>query len=238
LASDRRCQLAGAGARRVVALVAGVALAVGAGACVAPPGHSAAVVTAPAAPPDDPRAATVRIRSETCDGIGVGSGFLLDAHTIITNRHVVEGATKLSVETYEGDHLSVDVASQGRVADLAILKIKKGIGQAARLATDDPAAGSHIRAFGYSGGGPMRVTGGTVKGYTADWELGNKGQVIQATVEIRPGNSGGPALDDADRVVGVVYAIELQTKLALIVPLSTLTGVLHDPGLLRPVKAC
>jgi S1-C subfamily serine protease len=151
---------------------------------------------------------------------------------------VVEGATKLTVETYEGEQLSVDVASQGRVADLAVLKIKKGIGQAALLAADDPAAGQHIRAFGYSGGGPMRVTEGLVRGYTADWELGNKGQVIQATVEIRPGNSGGPALDDDGRVIGVVYAIELQSKLALIVPLSTLKGVLKNERLLQPVKAC
>ena len=220
-----------------VALV--LAMVIGA-ACVNPPPRDefAALGTVPVTLPIDPRSATVRIRSETCEGIGVGSGFLLDQHTIITNRHVVEGATNLSVETYEGTMLDVEVASQGRLADLAVLKIKSGIGQAARLAPEDPAVGTHIRAFGYAGGGPMRVTEGKITGFVSDKQLGNSRPVMTATVEIRPGNSGGPALDDDGNVIGVVYAIMLASKLAMIIPLSTLKGVLNDHKLLKPVKPC
>ena len=113
-----------------------VAAAVLASSCVAPPPRDeyASLDTLPKQAPADPRSATVRIRSITCESVGVGSGFLLDGRTIITNRHVVEGATTLSVETYEGDKLQVEVASQGTVADLAVLKIKRGIGETARLA--------------------------------------------------------------------------------------------------------
>lgn len=218
-----------------------VIAAVGAGACVSPP---PAEVAAPGdgllnqEPVIDPRAYTVRIRATSCEGFGIGSGFLLDANTIITNRHVVEGSDTLEVETYEGDRLQVDVASQGTVADLAVVKIAEGIGKTAELAADDPAGGTVVRAYGYAGGGPMRVTEGRVKDYVVDDRLGNAGKVMRADLEIRPGNSGGPALDASGAVIGVVYAVEIQTKMGLIVPLSTLRKVLEDDSQLEDVEGC
>ena len=217
-----------------------LALAVAGSACVAPPpaDEYASLDTQVVASVRDPRAATVRIRSTTCQGMGTGSGFLLDANTIVTNRHVVEGATTIDVETYLGEDLKVDVASQGTVADLAILKITGEIGETAVLAEDDPAVGTIIRAFGYAGGGPMRVTEGRVEAYETDPYFDTESPVMMAKLEIRPGNSGGPALNEDDEVIGVVYAIELQTKLAMIVPLSTLDDLLDDEGLLAPVEPC
>ena len=102
-----------------VALVASSAL-VGA-ACVAPPptDEYAYLDTQVITSVRDPRTATVRIRSTTCQGMGTGSGFLLDANTIVTNRHVVEGATTIEVETYLGEDLVVNGASQCSIADLA-----------------------------------------------------------------------------------------------------------------------
>ena len=102
----------------------------------------------------------------------------------------------------------------------------------------DPAPGDLLRVYGYPGGGPMRVNEGEVRDYVVNSELGTEGRVMRAEVEIRPGNSGGPALDTAGRVVGVVYAIELDTKLGLIVPVSTLEQVLGDEGARQPVEGC
>ncbi len=217
-----------------------VVVALSSAACVSPPTEDAAGTTATTEtkPTVDPRAYTVRIRATSCEGVGVGSGFLLDSHTIVTNRHVVEGAEKLAVETYLGDELTVDVASQGGLADLAVVKVEKGIGQNAHLAPADPSAGTQIRAYGYPKGGPMKITRGTVDDYVSDIRLGNLGKVMRSDVDIQPGNSGGPVLDDRDRVVGVVYAIERKTDLSLIVPVSTLADLLDDEKNLEPVEGC
>ena len=144
----------------------------------------------------------------------------------------------MHVEPYLGDDMKVDVASQDTVADLAILEITGEIGETAVLAEADPAVGTIIRAFGYAGGGPMRVTEGRVEAYKTDPYFDTESPVMMAKLEIRPGNSGGPALNEDDEVIGVVYAIELQTKLAMIVPLSTLDDLLDDEGLLAPVEPC
>lgn len=222
--------------RSLAALVVAVGGMVG---CVTPPDDT--TVAAGGEPgPDrvDPRSYTVRIRATTCDGVGVGTGFLLDAETIITNRHVVEEANKLVVETYLGDELTVDVASQGGLADLAIVKIEQGAtGDTARLAPGNPARDDRLRVFGYPRGGPLSVARGRVEKYLSDPRLGNLGKVMRADLDIQPGNSGGPALDDEDRVVGVVYAIERSTKKALIVPVTTLTSLLERDDL-EPVEPC
>ncbi len=209
-------------------------------ACVSPPAEDAASTTSSTdtRPAVDPRAYTVRIRATSCEGVGVGSGFLLDSHTIVTNRHVVEGAEKLAVETFLGDELTVDVASQGGLADLAVVKVEKGIGQNAHLAPADPSTGTRIRAFGYPRGGPMKITRGRVDDYVSDIRLGNLGKVMRSDVDIQPGNSGGPVLDEQDRVVGVVYAIERSTNLSLIVPVSTLADLLQEEKDLEPVEGC
>lgn len=234
--------------RPVRALVALAALVVvlGGAACVAPPDApevDASLIAEP--PPVDPRIYTVRIRATTCEGLGVGSGFLVDDRTIVTNRHVVEGAEVLEVETSEGGTLSVDVASQGLLADLAVVRLDEPMEEAlgtsippAELADANPEPGDPVTAIGYPGGGPLTVTDGTVLDFKADPRLGNLSKVIRSDVEIHPGNSGGPAIGADDRVIGVVYAIEVETEQSLLVPVDTLRRVLADEDGLEPVRAC
>lgn len=230
--------------RCAVAVLVGVLVVVGAG-CVAPP-DTPAVDTSVLDEPMrvDPRTYTVRIRSETCEGFGVGSGFLIDDRTIVTNRHVVEGADILEVETSEGETLTVDVASQGLLADLAVVRLADGMDVGASvidtavLAPENPEPGDDLRAVGYPGGGPLEVTEGTVEDFKADPRLGNLSKVIRSDVAIQPGNSGGPAVNDDDQVVGVVYAIEIDTEKSLIVPVETLQRLLDDAEGTEAVEPC
>jgi S1-C subfamily serine protease len=193
--------------------------------------------------PVDPGKYTVRIRSQTCDGLGVGSGFLIDPTTIVTNRHVVEGAETLEVETSEGQSLTVDVASQGLLADLAIVRLSDPMElgattEVAVLAAENPRPGDGVRAYGYPGGDDLTVTAGQVEDYKVDPRLGNVSKVIRSDVEVHPGNSGGPAVDDDDRVIGVVYAIEIDTEKSLIVPVETLQRLLADGARVERVEGC
>lgn len=228
---------------------AAVALALAATACVPPPegpGVDTSAIDTPQAV--DPGIYTVRIRSQTCEGLGVGSGFLIDETTIVTNRHVVEGADTLEVETSEGESLTVDVASQGLLADLAVVRLDGSMSDmgdtmgegrpVAALAPTNPEPGDELRAFGYPEGGRLTETGGVVEDYVADPELGNLSKVIRSDVEIHPGNSGGPAVNEDSEVIGVVYAIEVATEKSLIVPVDTLRRLLDDDSAVEDVQGC
>lgn len=233
-------------ARRAGAVLATAAMVVLGAGCVAPPGEREVDTSLlDAAVEVDPGLYTVRIRSQTCEGLGVGSGFLIDSTTIVTNRHVVEGADTLEVETSDGVDLTVAVADQGLLADLAVVRLETPMAPArgedaphATLAPVNPAPGDAIRAFGYPDGGVLTVTEGEVEDYIADPRLGNLSKVFRSDVEIHPGNSGGPALNDRNEVVGVVYAIEVATEKALIVPVDTLQRLLDDAAGVETVRGC
>lgn len=234
--------------RRLAAALVGLAVIAAGSACVAPPSDPEVDTSAIDAPVEvDPGLYTVRIRSQTCEGLGVGSGFLIDSTTIVTNRHVVEGAETLEVETSEGVDLTVEVANQGLLADLAVVRLAASSSMEdvmgedvahATLAPVNPEPGDEIRAFGYPEGGVLTVTEGEVEDYVADPQLGNLSKVIRSEVEIHPGNSGGPAINERNEVIGVVYAIEVATEKSLIVPVDTLQRLLQNDDGVELVEGC
>lgn len=209
----------------------------------------------PLPPPDEPfahpppltqrqaaragRNVTVRIRNIPCaGGLGVGTGFLLDEHTLVTNRHVVEGFGELELETWDGRRLSPEIVDVGTTADLSIVRIDSGVGEAIEMAADDPDPGEEVQAVGYALGGPQAVTEGEVIDYVEDPRLGMEGKIMRVDVSVQPGNSGGPLIDRNGLVVGVVYAIEIATDYGLVVPVSTLRSHLDTQGALSTSGRC
>lgn len=230
--------------RRHVGLAC-AALCALAGGCVESP--RAAQVAAPqtavtgVVPPlleDAERANVVRVRSRTCDGVGVGSGFLVAGGMLITNRHVVEGAVRLEVDTWDGRHLSVGVASQASLDDLAVLRLDGAVGTHAELAVVDPMPGDSVRAVGYPNGDQVTSTPGRVVDYVDGERYESAGRVLRASNDIAPGNSGGPLLDATGKVVGVVYAIDLRDGKALVIPVSRLASALAGADRFAPVTPC
>lgn len=172
---------------------------------------------------------TVRIRNIPCGGgVATGTGFLIDDRTLVTNRHVVEDAAFLQLETWDGSQLDAEVLAVAGLADLAIVEVSRGVGESARLAADDPEIDQPVWAVGYAEGGPQRTTPGEVIDYVTDSRLGNFGQTMRVTNEVRPGDSGGPLVADDGEVVGVVYAIELATDYGLVVPVTTLRRMIDS----------
>jgi S1-C subfamily serine protease len=85
---------------------------------------------------DEARASTLRIRStSSCEGVGVGSGFIVSGGRLITNRHVVSGTNGVNIESWDGDPVSADVSGQGTWADLALLNVSAGDGLAVPVST-------------------------------------------------------------------------------------------------------
>lgn len=186
---------------------------------------------------DAVRRMAVRVRNVGCGELSTGSGFAIDEHTLITNRHVVAGASSLQVSTYDGRDLAVATASTAALADLAVVRTRDPLPSFPALGEADPRAGDPVTVVGYPEGGALTVTEGTVVGETTDPLHATLGPVLVTDAPVEPGSSGSAALDAEGRVVGVVYAKTADGR-SLLVPLSTLQGVLADAGAFTPAKPC
>ena len=165
--------------------------------------------------------AVVNVVAESGDSKGEGTGFIVRSDgVIVTNFHVVEGASKLTVLTSAQDpvHYDARVIGGDVESDVAVLKV-----DATNLPTvplgdsNDLQLGQPVVAIGYAlglQGGPS-VTDGIVSSLTRQITVPDErctecsgGQrvythVIQTDAAINPGNSGGPLVNLAGQVVGI-----------------------------------
>lgn len=179
----------------------------------------------------------VRIRNVGCAGLSTGSGFAVDEHTLITNRHVVADSDVLEVSTYDGRDLEVSAASTAALADLAVVRTDDPLPSYPSLADRDPARGDTVLVVGYPEGGELTVTEGDVIGMTTDPLNENLGEVLVTDAPVEPGSSGSAALDSDGRVIGVVYAKTGDDR-SLLIPLSTLQSLLDDEDAFTAVPPC
>lgn len=180
----------------------------------------------------------VRVRNVGCEGVSTGSGFAVDEGRLVTNRHVVAGATTLQVSTYDGQDLLVETAGTTVVADLAIVETRSPLPAAVSLADDDPEVGDEVEVIGYPGGGQLTSSVGTVLAYEEDPLNANAGKVIVSSAFAQRGSSGSPMYDVEGRVVGVVYAAAPDGSHSLAVPVSTLRELLDQASFEESVPAC
>ncbi|GAB7049876.1 S1C family serine protease [Catenuloplanes indicus] len=198
--------------------VAGGGLAAGAGALDPPaaavrPPESLAGVAERVSP------SVVTIRVSGPQG-GVGSGFVVSQDGyVITNHHVVEGAarTALAVVFADGTATPATLVGQDPESDLAVLKVEKEGLIAVDLGDSDAVAvGDPLLAFGSPLALANTVTQGIVSALDRTIQSDQSGQVryyaaIQTDAAINQGNSGGPLVDAAGRVVGVNAVIKSVT---------------------------
>ncbi|MBL0926160.1 MAG: trypsin-like peptidase domain-containing protein [Phycisphaerales bacterium] len=145
-----------------------------------------------------------------------GAGWFFDqAGHIITNAHVVDRAERVRVETYDGRVLDAAVVGFDAMTDVALLRVDPGPGVfPLRRATRRPVyVGDHVYAFGSPFGIKFSMSQGVVSGLgrsEAATFIGlRRGYTnfIQTDAAMNPGNSGGPLVDVAGRVVGMNTAI-------------------------------
>jgi S1-C subfamily serine protease len=165
--------------------------------------------------------AVVNVVADSSQGQGEGTGFVVRSDGIIvTNFHVVEGASKVTVlsSAEEPVHYDARVIGGDEEADLAVLQVDAtDLPTVAMGSSSDLQLGQQVVALGYAlglAGGPS-VTTGVVSSLTRRITVEDSrctectnGQrvytdVIQTDAAINPGNSGGPLLNMAGQVVGI-----------------------------------
>lgn len=144
---------------------------------------------------------------------GQGSGFLIDkSGVILTNSHVVNGATKVTVTLKDGRTFEGKVRGFDEVTDLAVVKIDGSDLPVAPLADSDAVSvGDWAIAVGNPLGLDNTVTLGIVSTlHRSSAQIGlidKRLDFIQTDAAINPGNSGGPLLNDRGEVIGINTAI-------------------------------
>jgi S1-C subfamily serine protease len=148
-------------------------------------------------------------------GTATGSGFVVDRDgTILTNAHVVSGATKVTVQFADKHVVDAKILGRDESTDLAVLKVSAKpseltplpLGSSRGVQVGDPTI-----AIGNPFGLERTLTTGVVSATKRTIQAPDGFEidgVIQTDAAINPGNSGGPLLDAAGRVIGINSQIE------------------------------
>ncbi|MBP8808052.1 MAG: trypsin-like peptidase domain-containing protein [Kofleriaceae bacterium] len=181
---------------------------------------------------------------------GTGSGFIWDdAGHIVTNFHVIEGATSTEVTLADGSTYEGKIIGTARDKDLAVIKIEAPPSKLAKImvgTSADLQVGQKVLAIGNPFGLDQTLTTGVISGLGR--EITSRSQrkiydVVQTDAPINPGNSGGPLLDGQGRLIGVNTAIYspsgASAGIGFAVPVDTVNlvvpQILNLKGEVRPV---
>ena len=148
---------------------------------------------------DDVIMSVVSVLTDRSQGSGA---FITDSGHIITNDHVITGASQIRVLTYDKLLRNAQLIGTDTVSDIAVLKISNT--SYPRLRFEDSSivrVGEKVIAVGNPGGLDFTVTEGIVSALNRKSSSGHL--YVQTDVPINPGNSGGPLVNTKGRIIGI-----------------------------------
>ncbi len=182
----------------------------------------------------------VLIEGETRTGSVQGSGFVYNHSgqiVVITNYHVVEGTSELSVTFANGHAFAAEILGSDPYADLSILSVDapdEELKPITMVSSSSLRVGDQVIAIG----SPYRLVGSLTTGvvsalhrseqadFTANFSIAD---LIQTSALINPGNSGGPLLNAAGNVIGITNSIISDSQgLGFAVPSDTILREIGD----------
>ncbi len=181
------------------------------------------------------RNSVVLVQGDTSDGGVQGSGFVYDFNgrtVVLTNYHVVQGTTGLSVTFSNGHGYLANILGTDPYSDLAVLSVNSAptsefkpvtIVSSAQLRVGEPviAIGNPYGLVASLTTGVVSGTGRTITEDSSDgYAIAN---IIQTSTPINPGNSGGPLLNSVGNVIGITAAIVSDSQgLGFAIPSNTI----------------
>jgi S1-C subfamily serine protease len=180
-------------------------------------------------------ASTVKVSSVACGERVEGSGFSAAPDTIVTNAHVVAGATRTEVLRPDGRRLPAQVLVFDPDRDLALLSVP-GLGQQP-LPLASAAVGGNGAVVGHPQGQvPVEVSPAVVvrrvMATTTDiyGEGAIRRPILVLAARLAPGDSGAPLINPSGEVTGVAFAVSaFRPSTAFAIPSETLAPVLDRP---------
>lgn len=173
----------------------------------------------------------VRIDVSGAAGAGSGSGVVLDAEgRILTNAHVVDGASQVGVTTPDGQRLEAEVVGADPNSDIAVLQVDAQL-PVPTFAAGEAGVGESAIAIGSPFGLDGSVTSGVVSALnrTISGQGAPLVDMLQTDAAINPGNSGGALANAAGEVIGINTAILSRTGanngIGFAVPIATALDV-------------
>ena len=165
----------------------------------------------------------------------LGSGFIWSSDgVIVTNNHVVEGASRITVNFQDGTQLPAKLIGVDPDSDLAVLRVDAAKLAPATIGTSaDLMIGETVVAVGNPFGLSGTVTTGVVSALGRSVPSKEAGRTytdfIQTDASINPGNSGGPLLNIEGKVIGINVAIYAQAQgIGFAIPVDRARKVIQD----------
>ena len=149
----------------------------------------------------------------------IGSGVILDKDgNILTNHHVVEGATAISVTLDDGTNYDAELVGEDSSSDLAVIRLQNADANSLTPIeigdSDDLTVGEWVMAIGSPFGNEQSVSTGIVSALYRSTALPSTSgtsiyaNMIQTDAAINPGNSGGALVNDEGKLIGINSVIE------------------------------
>lgn len=133
----------------------------------------------------------------------IGTGFVINSNGyIVTNAHVLAGAQRVAVVTYDRQLIAAQIVGSDTVRDVALLKIDGNYPALALADSKSVRVGNKVVAIGNPLGLSFTVTEGIVSAVDRTGPS-NFAEYIQTDVSLNPGNSGGPLIDTQGNVIGI-----------------------------------
>jgi Do/DeqQ family serine protease len=174
-------------------------------------------------------------RDRTYTSQSLGSGFVWSSDGIIvTNNHVVEGASRITVNFNDGTQLAAKLIGVDPDSDVAVLRVEaKNLAAAPIGVSGDLMIGESVIAVGNPFGLSGSVTTGVVSALGRSVPSKEQGRTftdfIQTDASINPGNSGGPLLNIEGKVVGINTAIYANAQgIGFAIPVDRARKVIQD----------
>ena len=211
---------------------------------LSPSGNSGSTGTTPVGTVVDINTSQQVLGTDGLRPLGAGTGMVLTADgEILTNNHVVEGASSIQVTIPGHGSSTATVVGVDSTDDVALLQLNSASGLATVTLGDSSTVqvGDPITAIGnaFGRGGPPTATTGTVaavhRSITAQDPSGNNSErlndVIQIAADVHPGDSGGAVLNAQGQVVGIITAGPSNSSgngTGFAIPINNAIGIVNE----------